>query len=367
MNREWAEKNYIKSYLGIPLRLEGGVVGVLNCFTREIREFQRDEIELMQDFADQAAIAIDKAKHVESLEAHFTTQDGLIRALRRIPSGLRVENVLETILAEGARVMGTDGCCIDLPDADGGDLRVFASQGVSDEYAGRIAALSKPFPSTSAFVSDPEKKDPLVIQDMGTHPDFGEVHRKEGHRVLAAFPLRVGDRNVGALFFFWKTPQEIDGRKLDLGRAFADQAAIAIENARLLAEAEKRATNLEVLEEIGKAIGSTLDLEELFKTAAEQVKRAVPCDESALYILGQDNREVSAFFVDTDAEDRKSWITTRRDLSGSQFEEILRTKKPFYPAISHHPLGGWIIGCELECFFLSVAFAVEPGPVGGWS
>ena len=35
--------------------------------------------------------------------------------------------------------------------------------------------------------------------------------------------------------------------------------------------------------------------------------------------------------------------------------------------ISHHPLGGWIIGCELECFFLSVAFAVEPGPVGGWS
>ena len=35
--------------------------------------------------------------------------------------------------------------------------------------------------------------------------------------------------------------------------------------------------------------------------------------------------------------------------------------------ISHHPLGGWIIGCELECFFLSVAFTVEPGPVGGWS
>ena len=35
--------------------------------------------------------------------------------------------------------------------------------------------------------------------------------------------------------------------------------------------------------------------------------------------------------------------------------------------ISHHPLGGWIIGCELGCFFLSVAFAVEPGPVGGWS
>ena len=35
--------------------------------------------------------------------------------------------------------------------------------------------------------------------------------------------------------------------------------------------------------------------------------------------------------------------------------------------ISHHPLGGWIIGCELECFFLSVAFAVEPRPVGGWS
>ena len=44
-------------------------------------------------------------------------------------------------------------------------------------------------------------------------------------------------------------------------------------------------------------------------------------------------------------------------------DRLLRT----LTRISHHPLGGWIIGCELECFFLSVAFAVEPGPVGGWS
>ena len=45
---------------------------------------------------------------------------------------------------------------------------------------------------------------------------------------------------------------------------------------------------------------------------------------------------------------------------------VIPTEGPL-ARISHHPLGGWIIGCELECFFLSVAFAVEPGPVGGWS
>ena len=54
-------------------------------------------------------------------------------------------------------------------------------------------------------------------------------------------------------------------------------------------------------------------------------------------------------------------------LGGHESASDLAMKDVDLTRISHHPLGGWIIGCELECFFLSVAFAVEPGPVGGWS
>ena len=68
---------------------------------------------------------------------------------------------------------------------------------------------------------------------------------------------------------------------------------------------------------------------------------------------------------------RRSWNTASvgptqgvQRLAG---ELLVRVTQVSLARISHHPLGGWIIGCELECFFLSVAFTVEPGPVGGWS
>ena len=62
LNHEWAERTGIQSFLGIPLLLEDQVAGMLICFVKRVRNFQPDEIELLTDFAGQAAIALDNAR-----------------------------------------------------------------------------------------------------------------------------------------------------------------------------------------------------------------------------------------------------------------------------------------------------------------
>ncbi len=106
MDREWAEKNGIKSFLGIPLRLEGEVVGILDCFTREIHEFQPDEIGLMQDFADQAAIALKNARAFEEVTRKSSQIERLNEINRRLSSLTNLEDVLEAILEVPRELIG---------------------------------------------------------------------------------------------------------------------------------------------------------------------------------------------------------------------------------------------------------------------
>ncbi len=328
--KPWNQNLRLGPFAGLPLVSRDSLFGVLAFFSEADHALSEEEFHLLASFADQAAIAIEKAQQVESLKARIKEQEGLVSALGHVASGLDVERVIQAVLSESARVMGTNRCSVMLPDPQSGELRLVAGQGISQEFVEGLKVLPEPFPIGRAYLLHPEKDEPTVIQEVGEDPVIGEVQAREGHRTLAAFPLRLGDRNIGSLFYFWTTPQTVDEQKLLLGQAFAEQVAIAVQNSRLFTEARERATNLEILDEIAKAINSTLDLEEIFKISLEQLKRVVPCDESTLYILGADKMVISDFFLDSDGENRRRWIESQRDLTGSQFEQIFKMKKPLY-------------------------------------
>ncbi|MFQ5693145.1 MAG: GAF domain-containing protein, partial [Nitrospinota bacterium] len=241
----WNQDQELGAFAGLPLISQGALLGMLGLYASRGQGLSEEGFELLKSFADQAAVAIQNARQVESLKARVREQEGLAGALHHIPSGLNVEEVVQAVLAETERVMGTNRCTVMLPDDRTGRLRVAASQGVSAEFIEGLAALPDPFPVGRAYLSDPERDAPTVIPDVGADPAFGETQAREGHRSMAAFPLRVGGRNIGALFFFWTSARKLDGRSLALGQALADQVAVAIQNARLYAEAQRRATTLE--------------------------------------------------------------------------------------------------------------------------
>ena len=118
------------------------------------------------------------------------------------------------------------------------------------------------------------------------------------------------------------------------GRRQADEArrnqVLYESNLRLLLKARDRATNLEILDKIAKAVNSTLEMEALFKIAVEQVRRLIPYHASSLYAIDEGRKVVTDYWLVGHDEDRMQWMERSRDFTGSQFDWILETRKPFY-------------------------------------
>jgi PAS domain S-box-containing protein len=156
-----------------------------------------------------------------------------------------------------------------------------------------------------------------------------EIDRDDPIGSYLGIPMRFQGRVIGALTCITPTPREFSEATLNAMSSLAAHAAIAIENSRLLTEARGRATTLEVLDEISRAINATLDLDELFQITARQVKRVVPCDRASLFILDADKREISQISSVDDVKKRQLRVSPA-NLEGTRFEEILRTLEPIY-------------------------------------
>ncbi|MEE9275484.1 MAG: GAF domain-containing protein, partial [bacterium] len=241
----------------IPLNAGEAPFRALVLYHLSPREYSARDRELARAFGELAALAIENARLVGALETRIGEQESLGRALRHVTSERGAEEIVQAVLAESGRVMGTDRCSVMLPDAETGEPRQFVSQGISTEFNERLAALPEPFPVGMAYLSNPGREAPEIIPDATTDPAFGPIQAGEGHRTIAAFPLRARGRNIGVLFYFWTSLEEIGADRIALGQAFASQVAVALDRARSVAEAERRAAHLSIAGEIAKAVGST--------------------------------------------------------------------------------------------------------------
>jgi PAS domain S-box-containing protein len=171
----------------------------------------------------------------------------------------------------------------------------------------------------------------VIVSDIGKGPDWynQEGIDRLGVRSFVGVPLLLRSRVVGVLHCFTTQPREFQSDEIELLRDFADQAAVALENARLLQESEKRTTNLEVLSEIAKAVNATLDLQELFRVTVEQVKRVIPCERCSVYKVEPDKQVISRIYAVDDVEERVNRIPPS-SLKGSEFEHVLETHKARY-------------------------------------
>lgn len=228
-----------KTICFIPLVVEGEPFAILALYHLVPCEYGGEDRRLAAALGEFASLAIEKSRWAEALASRMEGRERLHRALRRIFSSPGENEILQAVLAESEHVMGTDRCCVVLADERKGTPRVCASQGISSEFVERIAALPEPFPIVQAYFRNSGKEGPTIIPDVDADPDLGPAHHAEGHRMLAAFPLRAKGRNIGLLFFFWVFPREMDEELRSMGEAFAGGVAAAVEYAGIRGEADK--------------------------------------------------------------------------------------------------------------------------------
>jgi GAF domain-containing protein/ActR/RegA family two-component response regulator len=291
----WARQQGHLSFAGLPLMVGERLVGVLTLVSRVLHRFSSGEMQILGAFGTQAAIAIENARLFQESRARQARLESLMQLTGELTRLQPVEPLLVRIAEDCGRLLGTDSAGFRLVDGD--ELVVVGTAGDSDQImstarlqfgeslSGLVAATGKPL-----LVRDPAD-DPRVILA------HREALRRAGHRAFLGVPVKIGDRVVGVLSVRTRRPEGFSGEDVAIATAFAAQAAIALENARLYSETERRRSVAQQLADLGQLISRSLELEVVGQKIVEGLRTLLGAKASALYRLDPVSGDLRAHAV----------------------------------------------------------------------
>ena len=230
--RDVDEREGIRSMLCVPLRVAGTLLGVISAFSTRTAAFTMDDQRVLEAFAEQAGIAVQNAQLFEESLKRTRETRALFEAGRAVTASLDLERTIRVILEQARSVLGVASCGIMVLDRATQELALVASLDLPEELINR--GVRTP---AGEGIAGRAVRDMRPRQSADLYNDPRVQHRElpllSGLRAALAVPLRVGDRAIGVIEVFHKEVHQFSGAEEDLLVALADQAAIAIEHARL--------------------------------------------------------------------------------------------------------------------------------------
>jgi GAF domain-containing protein/nitrogen-specific signal transduction histidine kinase len=234
--RDVDEQENIRSLLCVPLTVGGALIGVISAFSTEPAAFTGRHQQVLEAFAEQAGIAIQNARlFEESLQRGRETR-ALLEAGRAVTASLDVDETIRVIMQEARSVLGVESCGIMALDPATGDLVSVASLDLPRSMVSQIRLRPGEGIGGRAFVERRPVQSPDLVEDPRVK--YAQLPRSSGFRSLLSAPLRIGSRAVGVISVFRRDPHRFSAAEEELLLALADQAAIALEHARLYEQLE---------------------------------------------------------------------------------------------------------------------------------
>jgi GAF domain-containing protein len=279
---------------GTPLRREQKAIGVLIVHRDRPEPFTAEELALQQSFADQAVIAIENARLFNETRESLDRQDATAEILRTIASapgdaGRSLQQIAET----SARLFGAPSVSIQLvEDGEWGEAYRFGDSALRIRSAVPLAKIRVGGPNMPGavvgqnrqfHVRDLDHLDPSVADWPGL-----PHARAAGTRTMCGTPLRREGNAIGALIIYRDRLLPFTPEELALQQSFADQAVIAIENARLFNETQEALSRQIATAEILRVISqSPTDVRPVFDAIVLTSVRLLGCD-SAFFLRCDD-------------------------------------------------------------------------------
>jgi signal transduction histidine kinase/predicted Fe-S protein YdhL (DUF1289 family) len=249
------------SSVAFPLKSSSSMIGALHLHAAEPDAFGAEEVLLLSMLTAHTAMALENARHFQVEQRQREVAEALRQAGTALSSTLNFEEVLDRILEQVSRVVPYDAANMMLVKGDTARAfrwRDYARLGTEDHIRSVTLIVSE----TPNLRRMQETGQPLVISYVEDHAEWVDVPEAAWIKSYAGAPLCIRNQAIGFLNVASATPGFYSQTDAELLQAFAQQAAIPIENARLYEEIRQRADELTTLNEISHTIASSLNLQE---------------------------------------------------------------------------------------------------------
>ena len=347
--RDWCQARGLTSFLGMPIACDDALVGVLSLLGRAPFTLGVGERRRLEAFVVQAAAAIRNARYFAASEARRRSAETLAEdnaqrydearrrqheaeTLARLTQNLTesldvgdvgrrtVESVMPVfgVRSAGLRLIQPDGSLVTVARSAAGGMHSVPGNVVppGTGIAGRAIADGRPV------------RTPNLLDDPGIvlTPHMRAQAMASGERAMLAVPLRVKGRIIGSLSVADREGRVFLDADATLLQGFADQAALALENARLYGEAERRRREAELLAQLARSVNESLDLDVVLQRIAGAVQEL--CHSDVARIAMHDAAAGAMMFRYWSGPAAGDWLSMRFEPGKGLGGRVLSTGRP---------------------------------------
>ena len=298
--REVQRLGGFRTHLGLPLLREGHPIGILIVSRANVQPFDNKHIELLTTFADQAVIAIENTRLFEAeqqrsreLSESLEQQTATSEVLKVISSSAGdLQPVFASMLENAVRIC--DATFGNIYRWDGGALHLVAARNTPPAFAAEARRRSQYRPDPKTVTGRMLATKAVVhIADLAAerayieerHPAFVAGVELGGVRTILAVPMLKDDKLIGSFTVYRQEVRPFTDKQIALVMSFANQAVIAIENARLLNELRESLQQQTATADVLKVLSSSPgELEPVFRAMLENATRLCEAPFGGLFL-----------------------------------------------------------------------------------
>ncbi len=299
---------HTRSALALPMIVGETLVGVLNVQARTPNRFDDQDVQIQTTLAAQIAIAIHNARLFTAERAQRALAEALHNIAQALSSTLEIDEVLERILQNVGKVIPHDAASVMLLDPKAQVARVVSQRGY--ERYGLIDWISNNTFALSEFADlqqAVETRSPQIVADTYLSLRWRRLAETAWIRSHVTVPIQQEGQVIGFLMLESTTPNFFQPEQKAVLCAFANQTALALQNARLFSAEREQRTLAEALRDSARVINSTLEIDEVLERILQNLRKVVSYDVANVLLIEGDEVRVAKRAPTPESPEERLW------------------------------------------------------------